>query len=77
MDRKGFLTTWGYLQTLKDILGQKAKDVASKGGNANAQINGRYLQTCAEISAMQAKIDDEVEAKHERHCNSFPEGRNR
>lgn len=63
MDRKDFLTIWGYLQTLKDILDQKAKDVASKGGDTNAQIAGRYLQTCAEISAMQAKIDDEVEGK--------------
>lgn len=61
MEKKDYLTTWGYLQTLKDILEQKARDVAARGGDANEQIAGRYLKECSEIRAMQEKIDKEVE----------------
>ena len=61
MEKKDYLETWGYLQTLKDILEQKAKDVAAKGGEANEQIAGRYLKECSAIRAMQEKIDKEVE----------------
>ena len=61
MEKKDYLTTWGYLQTLKDILKQKARDVSARGGDANAQIAGQYLKECSEIRAMQEKIDKEVE----------------
>lgn len=61
MEKKDFLETWGHLQTLKDILEQKARDVAARGGDDNALIAGRYLKQCSEIRAMQEKIDKEVE----------------
>lgn len=61
MGKKDYLEIWGYLQTLKDILEQKARDVSARGGDANAQIAGRYLKKCSEIRAMQEKIDKEVE----------------
>lgn len=61
MDKKDYLKTWGYLLELKDILEQKARDVAARGGDTNAQIAGRYLKECSEIRAMQEKIDKEVE----------------
>lgn len=61
MEKKDYLKTWGYLQTLKDILEQKAKDVAAKGGDTNALAAGRYLQECSDIRAMQEKINKVVE----------------
>ena len=61
MDKKDYLTIWGYLQTLKDILEQKAKDVAARGGDDSALIAGRYLKERSDIRAMQEKIDREVE----------------
>ena len=61
MERKDYLTTWGYLQTLKDSLEQKARDVSAKSGDDNALIAGRYLKERPEIRAMQEKIDKEVE----------------
>ncbi len=61
MEKKDYLTIWGYLRTLKDILEEKAKDVAARGGDDNALIVGRYLKECSGIRAMQEKIDKEVE----------------
>lgn len=61
MDKPDFLETWGYLQTLKDILEQKAKAALAKGDTNSDQIAGRYLRECSKIRAMQEKIDKEVE----------------
>lgn len=61
MDEKDYRTIWGYLQTIKDNLEQKARDVAARGRDANAQIAGRYQKECSDIRAMQEKIGKEVE----------------
>lgn len=60
MEKKEYLIIWGYLQTLKDIFEQRAKDTAAKGDGASQQNAGWYLKECAEIRAMQEKIDREV-----------------
>lgn len=59
--RADALTTWGMLQTLKDILEGKAKAAAGQGGANGPQVAGRYLKTCAEISDIQSRICKEGE----------------
>lgn len=61
MEKKDFLETWGYLQTLKDILEQKARDAAAKGEANGDQTAGWYLRECSKIREMQEKIDKVVE----------------
>ncbi len=61
MEKKNYLIIGGYLQTLEDILEQKARDVAARGGDANALIAGRYLKECSEIRTMQEKTNKEME----------------
>lgn len=63
MNKKDYLETWGYLQTLKDILEQNAREAADLGDkDLGIKLAGGYMQTCAKISAMQRKINDETEA---------------
>lgn len=57
MTKQDYLTTWGYLQMLKDRLDQDAKRVAAAGGENSAAVAADYLKMYAEISAMQKKID--------------------
>ena len=59
MTKQDYLTTWGYLQILKDRLDQDAKRVAAAGGENSAAVAADYLKMYAEISAMQEKIDRE------------------
>lgn len=63
MTRRDFLQTWGFLQTLKDELEAKARAAASGGAELGPQVAGDYLKMCAEISAMQEKIDREAAAR--------------
>ena len=62
MTRNDFLQTWGFLQALKDELERKARTAAAKGTEQGASIAADYLKTCAEITAMQTKIDREAAA---------------
>ena len=58
MEKQDYLTTWGYLEMLRAILEQRAKDAAARGEYAKKQM---YLQECSEICALQEKIGEEVE----------------
>jgi len=62
MTQKDYLKAWGYLQTLKDIFEEKAKEAAEpEDKDRGAGVTGSYTQTCAQISAMQRKINEEAE----------------
>lgn len=59
MTKQDYLTTWGYLQMLKDRLDQDAKKAAASDNENGRAVAGDYLKMYAEISAMQEKIDRE------------------
>lgn len=59
MTKQDYLTTWGYLQMLKDRLNQDAKKAAASDSENGKAVAGDYLKMYAEISAMQEKIDCE------------------
>lgn len=61
ISRSDSLATWGFLQTLKDILEQKARDASARSGDIGPQVAGSYLKTCEEISALQNRLCMEVE----------------
>lgn len=66
MTAKDYLEVWGYLQTLKDILEEKAKRAAElEDKDRGVKLAGGYMQTCAQISAMQHKISAEAERMEE------------
>ena len=62
MTAKDYLEAWGYLQTLKDILEEKAKEAAElEDKGQDARLAEGYMQTCTQISTMQRKISEEAE----------------
>lgn len=61
ISRADSLAAWGFLQTLKDILEQRARDASVQGGDIGPQVADSYLKTCAEISALQNRLCREGE----------------
>ena len=59
MTKQDYLTTWGYLQMLKDHLDRDAKKAAASGSENGGAVAADYLKMYTEISAMQEKIDRE------------------
>lgn len=61
MTREDYLTTWGYLQALKDIYEKKARTAAARRDDIGRKLAGDYLIRTEEITALQSKIDNEAE----------------
>ncbi len=70
LTKKELLTVWGFLQTLKDIFESKARDVAGRSDSLGAYLVYDYMKKAAEITSLQAKIDNEVEqCEEEASCD--------
>lgn len=57
MTRKDFLTVWGYMETLKNIQEQKARDTATRDDDIGRNLTADYMKQSAEVRAMQDKLN--------------------
>ncbi|MDE7244359.1 MAG: hypothetical protein K2O18_10360 [Oscillospiraceae bacterium] len=60
LTQKDLLTTWGYLESLKNIYERKARESAQRGDDTGRSLTADYMRQSAEISAMQRKLDREA-----------------
>lgn len=65
LTRHDLLTVWGYMETLKNIFTDKAKDAAQRGDAIGDKLTSDYMRMGAEISALQSKLNTEAENRRE------------
>ncbi len=70
LTKKDLLTVWGFLHCLKDIYENKARDLAGRSDSLEAYLVYDYMKKAAEITSLQAKIDNEEEQfEEEASCD--------
>lgn len=62
MTKRDYLITWGYLQTLKDVFENRARDAAARGDEIGRNLTADYMKQSAEITSMQGKIDSKAQS---------------
>jgi len=61
LTKKELLTVWGYLQSLKDIYENKARETATRSDATRAKLAGDWMKMAGEITALQHRINEEAE----------------